>query len=269
MTGQYFLRHALRNSQAKRILFYLQNRLRLRPRSFCLVVACARSGSTALASWLSSQSAVVYAKQSRILPVTSKYIQEADSFKPLCESREFSLQLGRELAWDYYIHSWFLWGRVLIDKENFDLTVFPDGQFEKFLDIVQELFPHIKILFLVRDPVATIWSMQKKEWWGYSLTQRPLFRLGLDECIKIWNDSTMLAHKYRKAKNAYVCEFEKLVADPRKESEEISRFLGIPYNRPFCPNETALIGFDQAKQQYILDATKVSCMEIYNRNCIN
>lgn len=267
--GRHFLILALRNSSARHILFFLQKKFRLKPRSLCLIVSCPRSGSTALADWLSHQYDVVSAEQSRILPVISRFIQDADSFKSLSGSQELLLRLSRKLVWRYYSNSSFLWSRVLIDKENFDLTAFSDGQFEKFLDIVQRLFPKIKILFLVRDPVATIWSMQKKEWWGYSLTQRPQFRLTMEECIKIWNDSAMLASKYRGAKNAYICEFEKLVADPEKESKEISRFLGISFNQLFSPNSTASIGFDQTEQRYILNATKVSRLEAYSRNCSN
>lgn len=261
MTGQYILQKALRRYQTREFLFFLQKNLRLRPRSICLIVACARSGSTALAQWLSLQAGVVYGKQSRILPVASRFIQDADSFKSLSGSRELLLSSGRELVWRYYAHSSFLWSRLLIEKENFDTTVFPDGQFEKFLGIVRQLFPQIKILFLIREPLATIWSMQKKEWWGHSLTQFPLFRLTLDECIKIWNDSAMLAEKYRGDKNAYVCEFEKLVADPKKESDEISRFLNISGAQPFFPNSTASIGFSEAEQQYILNATKAARWE--------
>jgi len=269
VTGNYLLRYALQSAQAKKLLFYLQEKFCLKPRSFCLIVACARSGSTAIAGWLSRQPSIVYANQSRILPVASNYIQYAENFKNLTENRELLLQMGRDLVWRYYTHSAFLWSRVLIDKENFDATVFPDGRFEEFLDAIHELFPHMKILFLVRDPVATIWSMQKKEWWGYSLTQRPLFQLSLDECIKIWNDSAMLASKYRGNKKAYICEFENLVANPEKESENISQFLKIPYLKPFAPISTATVCFEETKQQYILDATKATRMEIFNRNDIN
>lgn len=262
MKGRHFLHLALRNSHARPMLLFLQKKFRLKPRALCLIVACPRSGSTALAAWLARHYDVVSAEQSRILPTISRFIQDADSFKSLSGSYKLLLQLSRKLVWRYYSNSSFLWSRVLIDKENFDLTAFSDGQFEKFLDTVQKLFPQIKILFLVRDPVATIWSMQKKEWWGYSLTHRPLFRLTMEECIEIWNDSAMLASKYRGDKNAYVCEFEKLVADPEKESEQISRFLGISFNQSFSPNSTASIGFDQTEQRYILNATKAPRLEL-------
>lgn len=259
------------NLQAKRCLFFLQKRFHLKPRSFCIVVACARSGSTALGNWLSDQPDVVYSHQSRLLPVIFRYIENIDYFENLHSSRDRNLllNLGRELVWRYYTSKWFIWNQVLVDKENFDPTVFPDGKFEKFLSIVQELFPDIKILYLVREPVSTIWSMQKKKWWGYSLTQRPLFQLTLEECIKIWNDSAILANKYRGDKNVYICKFEELVAHPQKESEKILQHLNIHSNKSFSPKNTSTIGFEQDQRQYILDATKDARKAIYNKDSID
>jgi len=78
----------------------------------------------------------------------------------------------------------------------------------------------------------------------------------------------MLASKCRGSKNVYVCEFEKLVTDPQKESENILRFLNIFSNKAFSPKKTAMIDFDQTMQQYILDATKDARKELYNRESI-
>ena len=152
----------LSNAHTKRCILFLQKAFRLKPNVFCLTVACARSGSTALVGWLSRQSDVVYVGQSRVLPIVSRYIQNVDSFENLHSNRDSLLILGRNLVWQYYSSMWFIWNRILIDKENFDPTVFPNGKIERFLDDVRELFPDIKILFLVREPIATISSMQKK-----------------------------------------------------------------------------------------------------------
>ena len=89
----------------------------------------------------------MYGKLSRILPLTSRYIQDADSFKSL----ELFLQLGRELVWRYDTHWWFLWSCVLIDKESFDSTIFPDGQFEEFIDIIQGLPSHQNLVSCSRS----------------------------------------------------------------------------------------------------------------------
>ena len=265
------IENLLRSLQVKRCLFFLQNRLHLKPRSFCIVVACARSGSTALGNWLSNQPNVVYSHQTRILPIIFRYIKNIDCYENLHRSRDRNLliKLGRELVWQYYTNKWFLWNRILVDKENFDPTVFPDGKFECFLSIVQELFPNIKIIYLVREPVSTIWSMQKKKWWGYSLTQRPLFQLTLEECTKVWNDSAMLASKYRGNKNVYICKFEDLVAHPQKESEKILQHLKIHSNNSFSPKKTSAIGFDQKQRQFILDATKEARNALYNDDFID
>ncbi len=248
----------MRGLQTSSVLLGLQKKLHLRPRSLCLVVACARSGSTALSNWLNNQSGVVSAGQSRILTVTCRYIQDIDGFKSLNLNRALLLKLANELVWQYYANSFFLWNYVLVDKENFDPTAFPYGRYEEFLDTVQSLFPDIKLLFLVRDPVATIWSMHQKKLWGYSLTRRSLLTYTRDEYIDIWNQSAILASKYRGVKNAYICEFKKLVATPEKESAKIFKFLAIPGSSLFCPKATAEIGFDQTERQYILDATEAA-----------
>ena len=162
MLKSHIIRKLLSNVHTKRFLIFLQKVFRLKPNVFCLTVACARSGSSALVGWLSRHSDVVYVGQSRILPIASRYIQNVDSFKNLHSNRDSLLMLGRNLVWQYYSSKWFIWNRILIDKENFDPTVFPNGKIDRFLDDVRELFPDVKLLFLVREPVATISSMQKK-----------------------------------------------------------------------------------------------------------
>ena len=44
-------------------------------------------------------------------------------------------------------------------KEPLEPIAFPDRHYEQFLDNTRLLFPNIKLLFMVRDPLATIWSM--------------------------------------------------------------------------------------------------------------
>lgn len=241
---------------------WLQKKLCIRPRSLCLIVACPRSGSTALGNWLSKQSSVVYAHQSRALTTICRYINDIDGFKSLHANRELLFQLANEIVWQYYSNSLFYWNRILVDKENFDPTGFPDERYGEFLETVQSLFPDIKIIFIVRDPVATIWSMCQKKWWGYTLTRHSLVEFSLDKYIDIWNHSAKLVPKYRCAKNVYVCKFENLVDAPEKESENIFRFLGILGGRPFYPKATAKIDFDQTEKQYILDNTGASLKEM-------
>ena len=88
----------------------------------------------------------------------------------------------------------------------------------------------------------------------------------MDECIKAWNDSAILASKYRSLKNVYVCEFEKLISEPQSESENILQFLNIPKDKPFLPKKTTTIEFENAEQQYILDATKDARKKLYGRD---
>ena len=90
----------------------------------------------------------------------------------------------------------------------------------------------------------------------------------MDECIKTWNDSAILASKFRGSKNVYVCEFERLVADPQKESKKILHFLNISNGNVFTAKKTAVICFDRAKQQYILDATKDARKKLYSSDPI-
>ena len=103
---------------------------------------------------------------------------------------------------------------------------------------IRKMFPDMKLLFMIRNPINTIWSMMNRKW-GYSLSSKELRRFNLEECIRTWNSCTSLALQYSRKKNVYICQFEDLIEEPLKTSMQILRFLRLK-DCPRFPNRDQL-----------------------------
>ena len=237
------------------IALHGQRLLHLGPRGLCLVVGCPRSATSSVCRWLNAQPGLVYASQSRILVCAHRLVEEVERLKTLEANREAVLRMTRRLVYTYYASSWLCWRRILVDKENLEPVALPDGRYGEFLRSVRELFPGMKLLFMIREPVATIWSITQRQW-GYSLTRPDLRSYSVEDGIGIWQASAQLAVHYFGDPGAYICRFERLVAAPHAESRRILDFLGIRDGRPFSPRPTRVVGFSEADREHILHATK-------------
>jgi hypothetical protein len=117
------------------------------------------------------------------------------------------------------------------------------------------IFPDIKIIFMVREPLATIWSMRQREW-GYSLADPKLRNYSLPECIQIWKNCVELAHENYDDPNWYICSFERLVKEPKEESCRILRFISSKSSTFFIPKTTDKSRFSDEEKNYILQETR-------------
>jgi hypothetical protein len=222
-------------NRAKATASFLQVNLKIRPKYFCLITGPPRSATTAISNWIGSQKGTVSFNETRILVTLSPFIQQLTRYRRLEQSRDLLLVKARETLYAYYSSRALLLGRrLLVDKNPLEPIAFPDRRYDDFLKSVRLLLPQAKFLFLMRDPVATIWSMTQRKW-GYSLTDREPVMLPLDDHIQTWIDCAELVPAYLSDPNTYICQYGRLFTDPKAESERIFDFLKIRHGEQFRP----------------------------------
>lgn len=141
--------------------------------------------------------------------------------------------------------------RLLVDKEPLEPIAFPSKDYEKFIVNFRRLFPESKLLFVIRDPIATIWSMTRRNW-GESLANMESKEFTIEEYIENWCSSVDLILNIKTDPNTHIVQYGRLVNDPENESGKILDFLGINNGNSFQPRQTKEIGFSNAEQETIL-----------------
>lgn len=250
------MRNPLFNTRqfARSVALNLQKKIGLFPREFCLITGSPRSGTSALVRWLGMQRPISAFPETRILISAHRFLEEACRFQNL-EKEIWRIEaLARKLVFEYYIDSRLSVGkRLIVDKEPLEPIAFPLRDYKKFIINVGKIIPGAKILFAIRDPLATIWSMSRRTW-GESLTEPQQRRFKLDEYIEDWNMCAELVLENYFAPNVYVVQFGRLINDSLNESRRIFDFLGIRSGVPFEPRETNEINFNNEECEKILTA---------------
>jgi hypothetical protein len=234
-----------------RIIYSIQKFLHIRPKEIHLITGCPRSGTSAVRDWLQQHKELSTVFESRVLVGAHQFTRQVNRFATLSHHKESLLENLRNIVFDHYASIKFVFGKILIEKEPLEPIAFPDLEFEEFLENTRLLFPDLKIVFMLRDPLATVWSMRCRKW-GYSLTSQELREFSLEECIETWNQSTKIVRAFSHDSNFYVCSFESLVEDPLLESSKIYDFLGVTKGTAFQPKATKEIGFSEEEKTYIL-----------------
>jgi hypothetical protein len=247
-------RNIVKGMDKTRIL-KLQRNLRIIPRNICLISGAPRSGTTALCDWLSLQRGVAAFSESRILVSIHRFMEEVHRFRNLETNRAMISRLARNLVKDYYSGSQKLLGkRLLVDKEPLEPVAFPLKDYEKFIVNVRSVFPEIKLLFVLRDPISTIWSMSRRKWGG-SLTDAQSKEFTLEEYIENWRSCANLISKYKSDSNSYIVQYGQLIKEPDRESQRIYGFLKIK-GKSFQPRKTKKIAFSKIEMDLILQAVR-------------
>jgi len=243
------------NSAGLRLIRRLEKSFKRWPEQFCLITGAPRSGTTAMELWLNSQKKVVAFHETRILRTTHKFLEEAKRYSNLEPRGEFA-DLARSVAYQFYSKRCIMKeNNIIIDKEPFMSIGFPDKDYLLFLENYRLLFPDGKLLFMIRDPLSTIWSMQERKW-GYTLRDFTPCSFELEYYIENWCDCADLILDYANDNNTYICSFETLVTNPAEESERIFDFLQLTGGEPFEPREVKTIGFSDEERNLIRDKTR-------------
>src|SRR5262249_36588664 len=143
-SGRCFVQLGLRS-----IALSGQSMLGLRPRGLCLVVCCPRSATSSLCRWLTTQSGAVHPPRPRIR------LAALGACRTLRGQHELPVQGPRRLLYADYARACLRWRRILVDKETLEPVARPHGRPAASLRSVRTLFPQSKLLFIIREPVAT------------------------------------------------------------------------------------------------------------------
>lgn len=230
-----------------------QNSLRVHPQEMCLITGAPRSGTSALCEWLGTQPAVSAFPESRILISAHRFLEEAFRFKSLAKDGAELAELVRQLVAAYYSKSRILMdGKLVVDKEPLEPIAFPSKDYADFVLNYKKIFPKGKLLFAIRDPLATIWSMSQRVW-GESLSTREARKYTLEEYAENWRACADLLLQFQGDVNTHIVQFGNLIKDPIHESRQIFDFLHIRNGHPFQPRQTHEIGFSPEERETILN----------------
>jgi hypothetical protein len=232
----------------------LQTCLRVKPKGIGLITGCPRSGTSAVCNWLEAHHGVARFFESRILVSAHHFCSEIKRFDNLNGSKTFFHSAIRELVFNYYASQRLVFRRNVIEKEPLEPIAFPNRDYQLFLMHLEHLFPEMKIMFIVRNPLNTIWSMMNREW-GYSLASQELRSFTLEECIQTWNACADLAIQYAHKNNVYVLKFENLIKDPVSISNEIIHFFNLNQLHSFQIRTTKKIAFNDKDKKNIIKET--------------
>lgn len=251
--------------KAKLAIIEFQKKLRIRPKHLCLISGAPRSGTTALNLWLSSHREVAGIGEARILIAIHRFMEEIYRFQKLEKNKKDLLDMARCLTNEYYRGQRVLLGRsLIIEKEPLEPIAFPDKQYKIFLENVRILFPESKFIFMIRDPIATIFSMKQRKW-GLSLKNSELRSFTLEEHIENWCSCIDCILLYTDDPNTYICQFGKLLKDSEDESKKILDFLKVSKGKQFQPKQTKTIGFSQEERELILERSRPQIEALHAR----
>ncbi len=242
---------------------------RLFPREICLITGAPRSGTSALSVWLGQQPGVAAFAESRILVSIHKFLVEALRFKNLERENLRITSLARQLVLDYYFNSRLLIGeKLVIDKEPLEPIAFPAKDYEPFISSVKQLLPDSRLLFAIRDPLATIWSMSRRTW-GESLQNETARKFTIEEHTENWCACANLIARHCTDPKTYVVQFGNLVNDSENESKRIFSFLNIRHGITFQPQPTKEIGFSSEEQAKILTGVQPQLAQLKTQGITN
>jgi len=248
------MKHLLRNFIISGI-YNLQVTFGVQPKGIYLLSGCPRSGTSAMRNWLQQQKQVASLFEPRILIGAHRFFEVVERFDTLHTNRQMLIAMIRQLVFKYCAKTKYIWNKQLVLKEPLEPMAFPDERYREFVQNSQIIFPEIKLFFMIRDPVATIWSMTQRQW-GYSQTNQVLRNYSIEECIKIWRACIELIQEYASDHDVYICQFERLINDPEDESHRIFDFLSIRGNQIFQPKQTKVPGFSDSDRKLIERETR-------------
>ena len=222
-----------------------------------------------MCEWLGHQPGVVVFQESRILVSIHRFLEETYRFQNPNHDTAVLTKLASQLVSNYYAASNILIGKkLLVDKEPLEPIAFPPKDYRNFIINFRLVFPDAKLLFVIRDPVATIWSMSRRRW-GESLTNREAKKFTLQEFTENWCSCADLLLSYRTDPSTYILQYGCLVSDPVNESRRIYDFLQIKYGDSFQPRKTKEIGFNRDEREEILLSVEPQLKQLSAQGILN
>ena len=224
-------------------------------RQHVLVTGSPRSGTSAMLEWLSTQPDVTAFFESRALLVGDGALARVERFQVTSQRLDEHLAGIRTLLHEMLGARTILTRGTVVHKEPLEPVAFPSADYDGFVRRCRIILPGLRILFMVRDPVATVWSMRQRTW-GVSLASGIPQEWPLATCVEVWKENARLAKRLALDEEVRLCRFETLIADPEGESREIARHIGIRLTHPFAPRPTKEVGFSAEEVDQVVRATR-------------
>jgi hypothetical protein len=221
--------------------------------SFALITGCPRSGTTAVLEWLGQQDRVAAHEESRILHAAERFLGEVERFATLSAAADSALSVLRTAVISYARRGAAGDARLIVEKEPLESIAIPDGAYSDWLRRVRSILPALRVIFLLRDPLATVSSMRARTW-GHSLSSGQVRDLGLDECIATWRANARLAVELQPDPLVMRCSYDRLVSDPATVSEDLCAFLGLRAS-PFRPSPARPLILSDEERWRVLEQT--------------
>ncbi|MCC6181743.1 MAG: sulfotransferase [Bacteroidia bacterium] len=135
----------------------------------------------------------------------------------------------------------------LKSKDKVEVIVDKQMKYMYYIEVIREIFPDAKILFLVRNPKGVVTSWRKRKW-GLNQTAAYL--------------ATLYKFNYSFAKKAFeskvpnidLLRYEDLVSSPAKELERICKFYQVPFNIEMVEHHTAYNAYVNKMEEFVDDS---------------
>jgi hypothetical protein len=211
-----------------------------------------------MASWIGQQSRVKGFSESKILFVAHQLRRSFRKWDRFPEGTVIR-RVRRFVQSSYAEVGVYLGSRMLLDKEPLDPLSLPPNQYQSFISTVEEIFPSVRFVVMVRNPIAMVSSVVNRNW-GYSIQGKEPVSRDVKEGIASWQQAARLTARVCQRENVYVCKFEDLTGSPHEESEKIADFLDLQNWKAFRPRETSEISLGHAQRQQVWKET-IDCRQ--------
>jgi hypothetical protein len=206
-----------------------------------------------MVSWLGEQPQVKSFSETKLLFPAHRLRQALLSWERFSE-QDASEGARRFIRDGYAREGVYLGSSLLLDKEPLDpLSISPSG-YGSFLSSVEAIFPSARFVVMVRNPVAVVSSVVNRKW-GFSLQNEEASGRTIEEGITIWRVANMTLSTIAPKENIYLCSFEDLIKQPKKESKTIAQFLGLKDWHSFSPRETSEITLSDEERRRVWEET--------------
>jgi len=206
-----------------------------------------------MASWLGHQPRVKGFSESKVLFIAHQFRQSFRKWERF--PKGLAIHHAREFVQSCYAETGvYLGSRMLLDKEPLDpLSLSPD-QYEAFVASVEEIFPSVHFVFMIRNPESMVSSVVNRNW-GYSIQGKDPAARDVRDGINSWLRANHLATNISRKDNVYICKFESLTSKPYEESRKIARFLSLRHWESFRPRETSEITLGPGQRRQVWEET--------------
>lgn len=163
------------------------------------------------------------------------YTGEMDAAKYRFEAAGLVEQMERKHYFPHNIYSQLMWQVTQQEGKKIPCEKTPQNVF--YLKEILELYPHARIINMVRDPRAILLS-QKRKWLRRKMgatfiTRKEAFRLRINyhpyTLSKLWNAAISAGRKFSEHPAVMTVRFEDILDNPAATMQEICHHLQIQY----------------------------------------